>query len=75
MNKKWLLFTAVTIIIAAVTVGTVFAVAPIKLIVNGQEVSPSVPIQIVNNEVMAPVTQIAEKLGATVEWDNKNKTV
>ncbi|HCL51106.1 MAG TPA: hypothetical protein DHW76_08935 [Clostridiaceae bacterium] len=75
MNKKWLLFTAVAIIIAAVTVGTVFAIAPIKLIINGQEVSPSVPMQIVGNEVMAPVTQIAEKLGATVEWDNKNKTV
>lgn len=53
----------------------VFAVSNISLIVNGQEITPDVPPQIIDGRVMVPARFIAEPLGATVEWDGENNTV
>ena len=50
-----------------------FAASPIKLIVNGQEIKPDVPPQIINGRTMVPVRWVAEALGANVQWDANNK--
>jgi hypothetical protein len=57
---------------------TTFAVATpqvIKLVINGKEIHPDVAPQIINGRVMVPARFVAEPLGATVEWDDANKTV
>lgn len=74
MKKKWLIvFGAVFLVAALATVG--FAANPTKLIVNGQEIKPDVPPQIINGRTMVPVRWIAEALGADVQWDEENKIV
>lgn len=75
MNKKMLLFIIVTMLFNIFAMGVVISENSIKLVINGQEVSPLSSLQLVNNRVMAPVRQIAEALGAIVEWDAKNQTV
>lgn len=55
-----------------------FALAdnPIKLIVNGQEISfPDAPPQRINDRVMVPARPLAEALGATVVWDEVQNAV
>lgn len=50
---------------------TIAVAAPnaIKLIVNGQDVCPDVPPQMIDGRVMVPARFVAEPLGAQVEWD------
>lgn len=74
MNKKWLLLIIITIL-TTITAVTVMAESPVRLFVNGREIRPAVPLQIMENRVMVPVRQIAEALGAAVEWDEANQTV
>lgn len=55
-----------------------FAVAdsPIKLIVNGQEITCDTPPQVINGRTMVSARYVAEALGATVAWDaDKNAVV
>ncbi|TDA70445.1 MAG: copper amine oxidase N-terminal domain-containing protein [Clostridia bacterium] len=74
MRKKWLIvFGAVFLAVALATVG--FAASPIKLIVNGQEIKPDVPPQLINGRTMVPIRWVAEALGADVQWDAKNQQV
>jgi hypothetical protein len=47
----------------------------IRIFIDGQEVVPDVPPQIIDGRVMVPARFIAEPLGATVEWDGENRTV
>lgn len=48
---------------------------PIRLIVNGAEVSSNPPPQMIGNRVFVPVRFVAEALGAEVEWDRNDETV
>ncbi|MBC7325424.1 MAG: copper amine oxidase N-terminal domain-containing protein, partial [Moorella sp. (in: Bacteria)] len=48
---------------------------PIRLVVNGQEIKPEVPPQIIHERVMVPVRWAAEALGAGVEWEEATRTV
>lgn len=74
MKRKWLIVIGtVTSAIALVTVS--FAKSPIKLNVNGKEITPDVPPQIINGRTMVPVRSVAEALGADVLWDEENRTV
>ncbi|MFY9190593.1 MAG: copper amine oxidase N-terminal domain-containing protein [Lawsonella sp.] len=47
----------------------VSAAAPIKLIIDDQEIACDVPPQIIGGRTMVPARFVAEPLGATVEWD------
>jgi hypothetical protein len=58
----------------ATTIG-VAASSNIRLIVNGQEITPDVPPQIIDGRVMVPARFVAEPLGAKVEWDGENNAV
>lgn len=74
MKKKWLIvFGAVFLVAALATAG--FAANSIKLIVNGQEIKPDVPPQIINGRTMVPLRWVAEALGSDVQWDEGNKIV
>lgn len=50
--------------------------APIKLVVNGQEITlPDAQPRIVDGQVMVPVVAFSEVAGFTVEWDEETKTL
>lgn len=66
--KKFLAGLIVGLIMATAALASA-APATTKLIVNGTEIRPDVPPQIINGRVMVPARFIAEPLGATVEWD------
>lgn len=74
MKKNLLILTGVVILAVALTT-VALAANPIKLIVNGQEIKPDVPPQIINGRTMVPVRWVAEALGADVQWDEENKVV
>jgi len=66
--KKWLIAIG-TILLTVALVSMAFAANPIRLYVNGQEINPDVPPQIINGRTMVPVRWVAEALGADVHWD------
>ncbi|MCS5695646.1 stalk domain-containing protein [Desulfofundulus thermocisternus] len=48
---------------------------PIRLVVNGQEIKPEVPPQIIHERVLVPARWVAEAMGAGVEWEEATRTV
>jgi hypothetical protein len=74
VRKKWLVVTGAVVLTLALAAGA-FAANPIKLIVNGQEIKPDVPPQIINGRTMVPIRWVAEALGADVQWDEQQRIV
>jgi len=74
-NKRKLLISAIVLVLMLVLSTAVLAFDPIKLVVNGQELSTDVPTQLINGRTMVPVRWIAEALGAEVQWDGNTRTV
>lgn len=72
--KKWLIFTGVAILVVALTT-VAFTAKPIKHIVNGREIKPDVPPQLINGTTMVPVRWVAEALGPTVNWNEEDKFI
>lgn len=68
MKKKWLVVIGV-ILTVSIFATVAFAGNPIKLIINGRELKPDVPPQLINGRTMVPVRWVAEALGADVEWE------
>jgi hypothetical protein len=42
--------------------------------VNGEQITPEVPQQIINSRFMLPLRAVSEAVGANVEWDSETKT-
>lgn len=58
------------------SVPLVFAESPVRLVVNGQEISfPDAPPQMLNNRVMVPARPLAEALGGKVTWNAETRSV
>lgn len=78
MRKKWSVVTGVVMLILAFAAGA-FASNHIKIsnyikiIINGQEIKPDVPPQIINGRTMVPVKWIAESLGADVQLEQSSE--
>lgn len=70
---KKILISAFALFMVAST--TFAAVSPITLIINGEQINPSVAPQIINGSTMVPLRVISETLGADVQWDDKTRTV
>lgn len=75
MNRKHLAFACTAVLAVTLTASSVFAANHIKLIINGKEIKTSIPLQVSKDNIIAPLRPLAEALGASVEWDNKNQTV
>jgi endonuclease YncB( thermonuclease family) len=71
--KRFLAGLLIGLVLA--TAGIALAENPIRLIINGQEIHPDVPPQLINGRVMVPARFVAEPLGAKVEWDGNTKTI
>ena len=74
MKMKWLAVISLVVLVSILAT-TALADNPIKLFVNGQEIKPEVPPQIINDRTMVPVRWIAEAMGADVEWNKNSKSV
>ncbi|SHE53103.1 Copper amine oxidase N-terminal domain-containing protein [Desulfofundulus australicus DSM 11792] len=74
MRKKWLI-AGVFVALVGIFAATAYASNPIKLIVNGRETKLDVPPHIIHGRIMVPVRWIAEMLGATVYWNEKEKLI
>lgn len=72
--KKWLAIFGVIFLLSSLAAAAM-ADSPVKLVVDGKEISTDVPIQIVNGRTIVPVRAIAEAFGAAVEWDRDTNTV
>lgn len=59
------------------SVPMVQAANTVKLVVNGEDITykSDVPPQIIDGRTLVPARALAESLGATVEWDEGNKSV
>ena len=53
----------------------VFADKPLRLIIDGKDVTSTAMPIIQNSRTLVPLRVVAEKLGAVVSWDEKNRTV
>jgi hypothetical protein len=42
--------------------------------VDGKEITPEVPQQIIDSRFMLPLRAVSEAIGANVEWDSETKT-
>ncbi|MDP9750130.1 MULTISPECIES: copper amine oxidase N-terminal domain-containing protein [Thermoanaerobacter] len=74
MRKKWLIFFGSVILIVSLTI-VAFAASTVKLIINGREIKPDVPPQIINGRAMVPIKCVAEALGAELQWDGNNRVI
>lgn len=75
MKKKLLVFFSIVVLTPTIIIKAAFAVNHIKLIVNDKEITPSIPIQITEGKTVGSIKDVAEGLGATVQWDEKNKMI
>lgn len=73
--KKTFVFLVIGILLFATGYAFAAGNTNIRLVINGQEVYPDVPAQIINGRTMVPVRVIAESLGATVNYDGFNRIV
>ncbi|MFZ3171978.1 MAG: copper amine oxidase N-terminal domain-containing protein [Carboxydocellales bacterium] len=72
--KKYLAGLLTGLILATAT--TSFAIPQvIKLFVDGKELKPDVPPQVINGRTLVPARALAEALGAKVEWDAAKNAV
>jgi acid phosphatase class B len=74
MKKK--IFTAITVVVFLLSLASsVLAASTIKLFLNGKEFKTTVSSKIVNKKTLSLIRGIAKPLGATVTWDDKNKSL
>ncbi|MGB9860687.1 MAG: copper amine oxidase N-terminal domain-containing protein, partial [Moorellaceae bacterium] len=74
MRKRWIIIVG-AVLLASIFTTIASADDAIKLFVNGKEIKPDVPPQIINGRTMVPIRWVAEALGADVQWDEQNRTV
>jgi len=72
VQKKWVAVIGAVVLTLTLAAGA-SAAHPIKLIVNGQEIKPDVPPQLIKERTMVPIRWVAEALGAGVQWDAENR--
>jgi hypothetical protein len=70
MKRKTSIVLILALIICMGFSGLVLADNPIRLFVNGSEIYPDVPPQIINNRTMVPLRAVAEALNCEVAWDS-----
>ncbi|WP_165972068.1 YCF48-related protein [Paenibacillus piri] len=74
MRKKWTVLLS-AVVAAALFGGSAYSAGGIKLIVNGNLITPEVPPQIIEGNTMVPIRAVSEALGAKVNWNASEQTV
>lgn len=76
-NRRWRL-AVVALLVFALSTGTnpgAASAAGVRLVINGQRINAAPAPFVENGRTLAPLRLIAEKLGATVDWNNDTRTV
>ncbi len=73
MKRLLVVFAALALV--GLFASAVSAGSPVRLLVNGREIEPDVPPQLINGRVVAPVRWVAAALGADVTWEEATRTV
>jgi len=66
LKKSLMLFISAILMVSFFTI-IAFANSTIKLIVNGSEIKPDVPPQIINGRTMVPIKWVAETLAFEID--------
>lgn len=66
---------ACVLLVSAFSAGTYAATVFPKVIIHGNVIESKTKPVIIDGTVYVPLRTISEGLGATIEWDNKSKTV
>lgn len=74
MQKKMIIPLVVAVLLICL-VSSVGAHSSIKLFINGQELKSDVSPTIVGGRVLVPIRVITEKLGAFINWNDKERRV
>jgi hypothetical protein len=69
--QRFIAATAAAVLLA----GEVTLAAPLRLIVNGRDVTKAVSPQLTKGTVLVPLRALAEAAGFSVKWDEKTNTV
>lgn len=72
MRRWWVALALAAGILAG---ATAWAQQGIGIVVDGREITPDVPPQIINGRAMVPLRAVAEALDAGVWWDDATRTV
>ncbi|MDD2447044.1 MAG: stalk domain-containing protein [Tissierellia bacterium] len=75
LKKMMFLCMAGTLLFIGSPHRVVLAVEPIKLVVNGNDITSMSSPVLENNRTLVPIRFISEELGAEVSWDDINRTV
>jgi len=73
--KRYLVMAAGVVVLVSMLAVAAFAESQIKLFVNGGVIKMDPSPQVVDGRAMAPVRAVAEALGATVRWEENNKSI
>ncbi|MGG1519625.1 copper amine oxidase N-terminal domain-containing protein [Paenibacillus oryzisoli] len=74
MKKKSVVLLS-TVVALAMFSGVAYSASGLKLIVNGNVITPEVPPQIIDGSTMVPIRAVSEALGADVQWNEAEQTV
>lgn len=75
MKKKSAVAALLLLVIATALAGAAFATNPLRLFVNGREIKPEITPQLIKGHLIAPVREVAEALGASIQWNEKSRAV
>ena len=65
----------VSLILSAVFCTNAFAYEGVNLNINGKDITSEVAPRLINERTMVPVRAILEEIGASVNWNEEQKTV
>lgn len=74
-TKNKIIIMAVIFVLTTALVASAYALAPIRIVINNDELESDVAPVLENGRVLVPLRVIAEKFNAEVVWDAENNTV
>jgi hypothetical protein len=74
MKKQLVVIIVALVAVFSFALGS-YASAPVRIFVNGNELTPDVPAQIIDGRTMVPIRFVAEALGVEVNWDANTNSV
>lgn len=74
MKKQFAIIVIALVSVFSFALGS-YANTPVRIFINGNELTPDVPAQIIDGRTMVPIRFIAEALGVEVNWDASTNSV
>src|SRR5690625_3729292 len=75
VRKGTILTLVLALVVSMFASVAVAADRTIGLVVDGEQLQPDVPPQMIDNRTLVPVRWVSEALGADIKWDQENNRV